>query len=142
MPGKTSRTVVCFLTLCLLRSLPLEAKTRTVAPLDSNYVSALAAADRFLQAWQSGDVEGGMVLLTSHAKESATAAVVETFFSNAIPSAYEINRGKLIKGDRYEFPIVLISNAGTSGKNRIHRRFSSIVVVNTGNNEWAVDKLP
>jgi hypothetical protein len=23
-----------------------------------------------------------------------------------------------------------------------HRRFSSVVVVNTGNNDWAVDKLP
>lgn len=142
MPFQTPHAVVSFLMLCLLASPGLEAKTRRVPALDSNYVSALSTADRFLQAWQAGDVEGGMVLLTGHAKESATAAVVESFFSNPEQSAYEINHGKLVKPDRYEFPVVLVSGAGVPNKNRVHRRFSTIVVVNTGNSDWAVDKLP
>jgi hypothetical protein len=103
-------------------------------------VPALSAADHFLQAWQSGDVENGMVLLTSHAKTAATTDVVERFFSNPSPTAYEIGHGKLLKRGRYEFPVVLVSDAL---KNiHTHRRFSSIVVVDTGNNDWAVDKLP
>ena len=139
---ETPHTVVSFLIVCLLLPFQMEAKTRPVPALDLSYVSALAAADRFLQAWQLGDVESGMTLLSSHAKESATAEVVENFFSNAGASAYEITRGKLAKRDRYEFPVVLISNGTGAKGRRVHRRFSTIVVVNTGNNDWAVDKLP
>jgi hypothetical protein len=113
---------------------------KTPPALDPGYVSALAAADHLLQAWQSGDVENGMALLSTHAKEAATTDVVEGFFSNAGASAYEIARGKLVRRGRYEFPVVLI--AGTSKSAHLRRRFSSIVVVNAGNNEWAVDKLP
>ncbi len=78
------------------------------------------------------------MLLTSHAKEAATADAVDKFFSSARPSAYEIGRGKLVKRGRYEFPVVLVSTS----KNRGRRRFSSIVIVDTGRNDWAVDKLP
>ena len=44
-----------------------------------------------------------MVLLTTHAKQSASTDVVERFFSDPGPSAYEITRGKLLKPGRYEF---------------------------------------
>ncbi|MGA7220644.1 MAG: hypothetical protein WBX38_20185 [Candidatus Sulfotelmatobacter sp.] len=117
-----------------------NAKTPPAATLDSSYVSALAAADHLLQAWQSGDAESGMVLLTSHAKEAATSDGVEKFFSNSGPASYEIGRGKMLKRGRYEFPAVLVG--GTSRAMRGRPRFRSIVVVNTGNNDWAVDKLP
>jgi hypothetical protein len=119
---------------------PLAAKTPPASAMDPGYVAALAAADHFLQAWQSGDVENGMVLLTSHAKEAATTDVVERFFSEAGASGYEIERGKLVKRGRYEFPVVLVS--GGSKNARWRRRFSNIIVVNTGSNDWAVDKLP
>jgi len=119
---------------------PLAARTKPTAALDTGYVSALAAADHLLQAWQSGDAESGMILLTTHAKQAATTEVVERFFSDAGPSAYEITRGKVLKPGRYEFPVVLV--IGTTKNSHPRRRFSSIVVVNTGNNGWAVDKLP
>jgi hypothetical protein len=127
------------LCLCLL-ALPSAAKT-PVGNLDPGYVPALAAADHLLQAWQSGDVENGTVLLSSHAKEAATADVVEKFFSISGTSAYEVGRGKLLKRGRYEFPVVLMSGPGKDARTR-RLRFSSIIVVNTGHNEWAVDKLP
>jgi hypothetical protein len=119
---------------------PVAGKTPSVSALGPGYASALAAADHLLQAWQSGDVENGMVLLTSHAKEAATTEVVEQFFSNPAASAYEIGRGKLAKRGRYEFPVVLVTS--DSQKQHARRKFTSIVVVNTGNNDWAVDKLP
>jgi hypothetical protein len=128
------------LILCpLLLLTPLAAKTPPAPALEAGYVPALAAADHLLQAWQSGDVENGMALLTSHAKETATTDGVERFFSNSGPSAYEIGRGKLLKRGRYEFPVVLVS---PSAKTHVRRRFSSIVIVDTGHNDWAVDKLP
>jgi hypothetical protein len=127
------------LCLCFL-VLPSAAKA-PVGNLDPAYVPALAAADHLLQAWQSGDVENGTVLLSSHVKEAAAADTVEKFFSTSGPSAYEVGRGKLLKRGRYEFPVVLMSGVGKDVRTR-RLRFSRIIVVNTGNNEWAVDKLP
>jgi hypothetical protein len=119
---------------------PMSAATQPAPVFDSGYASALATADHFLQAWQAGDAENGMVLLTSHAKEAANRNVLEKFFSNSESSAYEIDRGRLLKRGRYEFPVVLVT---VPSKNiRARRRFSAIVIVNTGNNDWAVDKLP
>ena len=127
--------------LCVTLPLsPLSAKARPAPALDSGYVLALAAADHFLQAWQAGDLENGVALLTGHAKDAANRDVVERFFSNRDPSSYEIDRGKLVKRGRYEFPVVLVT---VPSKNvHVRRRFSSVVVVDTGNNDWAVDKLP
>jgi hypothetical protein len=130
---------VLSVTMCLsFLPPPAGAKVKPSPALDPGYVPALAAADRLLHAWQSGDAESGMVLLTTHFKQSASTDVVERFFSDPGPSAYEIARGKLLKPGRYEFPVVLV----LGGAKHPRRRFSSIVVVNTGNNDWAVDKLP
>lgn len=115
------------------------ARSRNGPGLDAEYIPALAAADHFLQAWQSGDSENGIALLTSRAKEAATTDAIDKFFSNSTPSSYEIGRGKLLKPGRYEFPVVLVSG---SKNNRPRRRFSSIVIVRSGENDWAVDKLP
>jgi hypothetical protein len=136
--ARFSSPILCVPLLWFLLVSPLAAKIQSAAGLDLGYVSALGAVDRFLQAWQSGDAENGLALLTSHAKEKATTDVIEKFFSNSSPSAYEIGRGKLLKRGRYEFPVVLV---GIS-KNHAHRRFSSIVIVDTGRNDWAVDTLP
>jgi hypothetical protein len=81
-----------------------------------------------------------MALLTSHSKENATTDVLENFFAGSTASAYEIGHGKPIKHGRYEFPIVLVSR--DEKRSRVRRRFSNIVVVDTGHNDWAVDKLP
>lgn len=132
---------VAFLVLCVAPLLPAAASTtRPAAILEPGYVAALGAADHFLQAWQAGDVENGLSLLTGHAKEKVTADALEEFFSAGGPLAYEIDHGRLVKRGRYEFPVVLVS--GAAKNMRVRRRFSSIVVVNTGNNDWALDKLP
>jgi hypothetical protein len=108
------------------------------APLsDAGYVFALGTANRFLHAWQSGDLETGMVLLSDHARRSYNAVNLEELFSGGSERAYEINRGKGHPG-RYHFPVVLVTKTGTG----LHRTFSEIVVVDTGKNDWAVDKLP
>jgi len=133
-----SSLMVC-LSLSLLPSAS-TARTRSEPGLNPEYVAALSAADRFLQAWQSNDTENGVALLTSGAKNVATTDGIDRFFSNPAPSAYEIGRGKLLKHGRYEFPVVLV--LGASNRSRIRRRFSTVVMVNTGSNDWAVDKLP
>jgi hypothetical protein len=133
---------LCFsaLVLWLAQSLAAEpSKSKPSAAFDIHYVSALAAADHFLQAWQSGDEENGMALLTAHAKQAVSRDNLDKFFGVGEPAGYEINRGKGLKNGRYEFPVVLVEKLSGA---RVHRRFSSIVVVNAGNDDWAVDKLP
>jgi hypothetical protein len=104
---------------------------------DIGYVLALGTANRFLHAWQAGDIETGMVLLSDHARRSHNAENLEKFFSGGSDRAYEIERGKGHAG-RYRFPVVLIMK--TDGG--LHHTFSEIIVVDTGKNDWAVDKLP
>jgi len=104
---------------------------------DATYVSALALANRFLFAWQAGDLETGTLLLSDAVRHSQNAEKFEEFFASGSNRSYEITRGTGNHG-RYRFPIVLVSSQG--GKAR--RKYSEIVVVNTGKNDWAVDKLP
>jgi hypothetical protein len=72
-------------------------------------------------------------------KQAASRENLNKLFANQEPAGYEITRGKLVKRGQYEFPVVLVDRSQAT---HIRRRFSSIVVVDTGNNDWAVDKLP
>src|ERR1700733_2200256 len=93
--GRVTRCASLLVCASLLSPLTVEA--RPAPAMDAGYLSALAAADHFLQAWQAADVESGMVLLSGHAKEAAGTDVVEGFFSEHGASAYEIVRGKALK---------------------------------------------
>ncbi len=112
-----------------------SAKSATLS--DPGYVFALATANRFLHAWQTGDLETGMVLLSDHVRSSHDAETLEQLFSSGSDRAYEITRGQGHPG-RYRFPVVLVTKSGGG----LHRTFSEIVLVETGKNDWAVDKLP
>ncbi len=98
---------------------------------------ALTAANHFLHAWQTGDLESGMVLLGDRVRRSHNADTLEKFFSNAKDRAFEIARGRGHHG-RYSFPVVLVTTAGP----HVTRRSSEIILVDTGKNDWVVDKLP
>jgi hypothetical protein len=124
-----------------LSAAPRTAPAKSVRPT-TDYACALATVDRFLQAWQA---ENGLVLLTGRAKERVSREEIEAFFSASAPAAYEIARGKPLRPGRYEFPVMLLGSpfpASTSKERHVRRRFSNIVVLRTGNNDWAIDKLP
>jgi hypothetical protein len=104
---------------------------------DPGYVYALAVANHFLNAWQTGDVETGMVLLSDHVRQSRDASEVEQLFASGANRAYEIGHGTG-GGSRYSFPVALTTESG----GKVHRKHSEIVVVKAGRNDWTVDKLP
>jgi hypothetical protein len=120
------------------------AKTRHSAPppaSDSGYASALAAANRFLQAWQNQDHETGLLMLTDTAKQNSSQDRLEVFFASGHDAAYEIARGKKLKAGCYAFPVALFTSvAGMTNAARPQK--SQIVVVRAGRDEWAIDKLP
>ena len=113
--------------------------TKQEVPTDAGYVFALAAANHFLHAWQTGDLESGMVLLSDGLRHSQNADQMEDFFSNAKTKirSFEITIGHGHPG-RYTFPIVLVTPHGS----HIARKFSEITVIEAGKNDWVVDKLP
>jgi hypothetical protein len=107
------------------------------APLAADYVLALGSADRFMHAWQIGDIEHGIVQLSDGLRRSQDAKKVEQFFLNAKDRAYEIGRGRGQAG-RYTFPVVLVGIEG----GQLTRRPSELIVLETGKNDWVIDKLP
>ena len=132
-----------FAACLLLATVPLWARpnahpAKPSAPSDPGYVFALAAANHFLHDWQAGDAENGMVLLSDSVRHSQNADKLEEFFSNATNRAFEITRGHGHQG-RYSFPVVLVSLRASS---HVTRKFSEIILVETGKNDWVVDKLP
>ncbi len=137
---------VCIVILLLLLPSANLAKSKpktASATVDPDYVSALATANRFLHAWQVQDHETGVLLLTDAAKQHSTEDRLDAFFSagDATAAGFEIARGKKLQSGRYRFPVALWQSI--PGKNRkSHPRFSEIIVVRTGKDDWAVDKLP
>ena len=132
----------CFFLLTIFLTMPLWARShphpaRQETPSDPGYVLALGAANHFLHAWQTGDVETGMVLLSNGLRHSQNSDTLEEFFSNATNRAFEITRGRGHQG-LYSFPVVLVTIRG----DHVARKFSEIILVESGKNDWVVDKLP
>ncbi len=138
------RLAACFLLLSvfLMLTVPVPARSSSHPPKqadasDPGYVLALAAANHFLHAWQMGDLENGTVLLSDHIRHTQNPDQLEQFFSTGEDRAFEITRGHGHQG-RYSFPVVRVTSRGS----HVTRKFSEIILVETGKNDWVVDKLP
>ena len=138
-----TRVVSCLFAIALtfLVSPAASAKKHKTAtqPTDSNYIAALATANRFLATWQDNDQAAAMPWITKRAKQQSTEEGVDKLFSGSSTRAFEISRGRLVRQGRYQFYIVLLQN---DDYGHTHRRFTELIIANTGNNDWAVDKLP
>lgn len=130
--------LVCWFALCL----PVCARSKPAAShaADREYVLALATANQFLHAWQIQDRETGLEMLSDGLKGVIPDNRLQTFLSSGREAAFEISRGKKLQTGRYVFPVALLGIRG-DGKT-IHLRFSELVVVKTGKDDWAIDKLP
>jgi hypothetical protein len=134
-----NRVVIWFLLLFSIcpQSVAHQHK-KHLRTVDSSYGSALAAANRFLHAWQTEDHETGIMMLTDSARQNVSPDKLQTFFSPEGDAAYEIEHGKRVNSAAYAFPVVLFGASGTPS--RPHA--CTVVVTRSGKNEWAIDKLP
>ncbi len=130
--------------LGVLLASPLAAARRRSppAPLDADYVAALGAADRFLHSWEVQDGETGLLMLTDASKRHISENWLDDFFSAGEGLGYEIGRGKRLPDGRYSFPVTLIQANGELSKKPPHVRYSQLIIVRNGADDWAVDKLP
>jgi hypothetical protein len=130
----------CLFLLTIFLATPAWSRShKQEVPTSAGYVFALAAANHFLHAWQTGDLENGMVLLSDGLRHSQSADQMEDFFSNTNTKirSFEITTGHGYPG-HYTFPIVLITPRGS----HITRKISEITLIEAGKNDWVVDKLP
>jgi hypothetical protein len=109
---------------------------------DRDYISALAAANSFLHAWQTHDTEAGVLMLSDAAKRSCSEPRLRAFFASTPMTAqgFLITRGRKLSSGRYLFELALLE--APSEKETIRRHFSRIVVVRAGKQDWAVDNIP
>lgn len=105
--------------------------------IDPTYSSALAAANRFLHAWQDQDHEAGIMMLADSARQNASPDLLQAFFSPGPDAAYEIAHGQRLKAGEYVFRLVLFVSSSDS-----HPRSCKLTVVRAGKDDWAVEKLP
>lgn len=139
------RLTVEIVALSLAFSIGTSARTRSPrsrAFLDNDYVSALAAANRFLQAWQTHDQETAILLLTNAAKQHCSEERLDSFFASDSRAAYEIGRGRKLQAGRYMFPVAIFAASGSASQALSRPRHTELIVTKTGTNDWAVDKLP
>jgi len=144
LSGRHLAFPLVILSLAPMLSTSADARNKhssSLAVLDRGYSSALAAANRFLQAWQNQDRETGLLMLTDVAKQATSQERTDSFFSSGNDAAYEIARGRKLKAGRYAFPVTLFTVESNSGEPGRPQR-SQIIVVHAGRNEWAIDKMP
>jgi hypothetical protein len=133
------RAVIFFILILGIcpRSFPHSRKTvhHSVDPL---YGSALAAANRFLRAWQDQDQETGIMMLSDTARQSLSPDKLQSFFSPGPDAAYEIARGRRVNSAVYEFPVVLFGASAASSRPHV----CTVIVTRSGKSDWTIDKLP
>jgi len=112
-------------------------KTIDLLHQDAEYLSALAAADRFLGAWITDQPDLAESMLTRPRDESD--GDIETLLTMACPCAFEIKHGKKVRTGIYAFPVVFFQPP--AGNSRISVRLSTITVSWTGD-LWAVKQVP
>jgi hypothetical protein len=99
---------------------------------------ALAAANRFLHAWQTQDHETGIMMLSDEARQTMTRDRLQEFFSPGPDAAFEIQHGQRLSSGEYAFPVVLF---GLS-KDPPHAYVCSLEIAKSGKDDWAVNRLP
>lgn len=77
------------------------------------------------------------MMLTDAARQQASSEKLQEFFSPGDHAAYEIERGRRVNGGEYIFPVVLFGTTQNA-----HPRACRLMIMRTGKDDWAVNRLP
>ena len=135
--------VLGFLAGCSSESGP---EPEAEAFIDTDYVLALSAADRFLAAWRSRHQDDGLTMLSSRLVKSKGEQHWRdeiSGISNPHHQAYEISGGRRLGDGRFAFDVWLYEHytgfrvePGPRGKPR------RIILIKVAPEEWKVDEVP
>jgi hypothetical protein len=129
--------VKVFLSIILLSTFSFAAR-KPVPAVDNDYIFALSAANHLLDAWQTGDLEAGVVMLTDAAKQNISESQLDEFFAGDKQGTrgFELLHGRKLEAGKYDFPLALFEGKGKPP------RISHLVVIKESKNEWVIDRLP
>jgi len=78
------------------------------------------------------------MMLSDAAREYVSPEQLQEFFSPTEAAAFEIEHGRKLNARSYAFPVVLFGMTG--GHERPHA--CNILLIRSGKDDWAVEKLP
>jgi len=103
--------------------------------------SLLAGAKKLAMGFVLIIFFSSILLLSDRLKQHIVETTLDSHLnSKAKPQSFEIGRGKKLRSDRYQFPIALFP--APSNVRTMRPQMATLLVIKTGKNEWAIDKLP
>jgi hypothetical protein len=121
------------------------ATTHTVQ-VDTDYVLALSAANRFLSAWRSRNQDNGLTELSPRLLKSKGERWWRdeiSGISNPHHESYEITNGRRLPGGRFTFDVWLYEYyTGEKFAPTPRWRPDKIILIRVSPGEWKVDEAP
>ena len=142
------KIISCLLSMVILAVNPAAAqrtKNRASNVIDQDYVLALSAADQFLIAWATRNQDDGLALLSPRLKNKFPEDYFRYYLSglsNPHHQGFEVGRGKRLPSEGFSFPVAMYEHYTGHKENNGLPRLLTIVVVQTGPENWMVDELP
>ena len=146
LPLGSKAVYVCVLALAFAASASLLAqRTALPSPVDDHYILALSAADEFLHAWATRDVEAGRATLTPAAVGRYSAEGLATLIqgvSSPHHESYEIGPGHRETPTKYVFDVIQYEYLTNMNVNEPRPAPARLVVVEIAPNSWRIDEFP
>jgi hypothetical protein len=112
--------------------------------VDRNYILALSATNRFLNAWRMRDQDAGLSMLSGRVKQQPLDNLRSYISGLSSPhhEAFEIFNGRSLPGGRFAFDVRLYEYYKDQDDSAEVPKPSRIVLVKNSAQEWLVDELP
>jgi len=142
----TKRAIVPVIVLGVLTGCSSESGPEAEAFIDTDYVLALSAADRFLTAWRNRDQDVGLALLSSRLVKSKGEQHWRneiSGMSNPHHEAYEISGGRRLGDGRFAFDVWVHAHYTGFRVEPVRKsKPSRIILMRVAPEEWKVDEVP
>jgi hypothetical protein len=122
-----------------------KTASHTLSGLDQNYVLALTAADQFLYAWATRNMEDGLALLSPQLKAKYPEEYFRYYISGISDphhQAFEVGEGKRLPSGGFAFPVTLYEHYTGQKESFAHPKPLTIVIIQTAPESWLVNELP
>jgi len=121
------------------------ASRRSAKSYDADYLSALAAANQFCQAWRERDVDTAKALLSDRIRRTFSNQRIADALSgpsNPRHAAYEVSDGNRGPRGTIAFRLRLFYRYAGQAQDRIEAPVTSIVLYRDESGAWLVDRFP
>ncbi len=122
-----------------------QPSTQPATPYDATYTAALAAADRFCEAWRRGEVDTARAMLHPRLVKNHPERHIRSVLGaggNPRHAAYELADGSRLSGGRYSFRVRLFYAYSGQSADRLEAPPGEIVLTEDDTGTWQVEQFP